>query len=435
MSSSSGNDHAGMFSPGSAPESKPNSDQKPTEVYRPRLFSSLIIALSYVLDVQEDPHLYHGWRVAAVATTMAQQLMEEQVGDVFFASLLHDIGVMGLFSHIVHYPIRHSQEITPEVVAHPHHGAEIVRSIPGLELAAEFVADHHEWWDGNGYPSGKSGEEIPLGAQLIRVADTVDINRRFQPGLPEQAIELAKLFANIEVSPDVAEAFESVVSQGKFHQELTDETKLLGLIHKIEAGLTLPIFRPCSDVTGTILTIFARIVDSKHGFTSGHSERVAIYAINLAKTLELPHDEITKVRFAGLLHDVGKVSVPASIIDKPGPLDSKELFQIKHYPILTMSIIGDIAYLSELAWTAGHHHEHWDGTGYPDGLLGDEIPLLSRILAVANAMDAITSPRAYRPAKRVDEALVIIRQAAGTQFDPQVVDAAYKVWQAGPLAV
>ena len=427
-----GVDFADMYSPHIASKEMAIAGKNAPGGNVPRLFSSLIIALSYLLDAQEDPRLYHGWRVAAVSTAMAKQMLPKQVTDVFFAALLHDVGGMGQFSHMVHYPFRHRQDASPEIIAHPHRGAEIVRAIPGLELAAEFVADHHEHQDGSGYPARKSGDDIPLGAQLIRIADSADIAKTLRPETsPERAIELSEQLADVEVSQEVADAFRSVISKKNFYRELTDETKLLPLIHKLESKLTLPAFRAHSDVTGTVLTVFANVVDAKHGFTSGHSERVETHSLELAKTMNLPHDEITKVRFAALLHDVGKVAVPRSIIDKIGPLTNTELFQIKHYPVLTMAIVGNIAYLSELSWIAGHHHEHWDGTGYPDGLKSEEIPMLSRILAVADAMDAITSARSYRPARSVPEALEILREASGSQFDPRVVDAAHAVWGSG----
>ena len=395
----------------------------------PRLYSSLLIALSYVLDAQDDPELHHGWRVTAVATAMAQKLMPKQITDVFFAALLHDIGGMGQFSHIVHYPIHHFQGASPEIISHPHLGAFIVKGIPGLESAYEFIADHHEWWDGSGYPSQKAEDEIALGAQLIRITDSVDIAKGFRPGSsPEQAMELAGLLTNVEVGSEVSEAFQSVISQKGFFTKLLDGRKLLSLIHKLESELDLPSFQPYMDVTGAVVSVMARVVDSKHGYMSGHSERVANYSLELARAMDLPHSEIANVRFAALLHDLGKVVVPGSIIDKPGPLSPTEAFQVKHYPMLTMTILRDIAYLPELAEITGHHHERWDGTGYPDGLKGEEIPLLARVLNVADALDAITSLRSYRPARSVAEALQVLQEGSGTQFAPRVVEAARAVW-------
>jgi len=203
---------------------------------------------------------------------------------------------------------------------------------------------------------------------------------------------------------------------------------LLPLMRRIESRLAPPVLQPYSDVTGAFLTVFARVVDSKHVFTAGHSERVAVNAVDLAKVMDLPHDEVTKARFAGLLHDVGKVAISKAIVDKAGPLEPSEAQQIKQQPVLTMAIVADIAGLPELAWIAGHHHEHWDGSGYPDALAGEDIPLLSRILAVADAMEAITSERAHRPAMQMYDAHAVLREASGKKFDPQVVDAAHEAW-------
>lgn len=394
-----------------------------------RLFSDIIAAMSYVLDLQEDPRLYHAWRVAAVATAMAEQMVPGQASDIFFAALLHDVGCMGAFPHIVRFPTLYSQLSRPEIVTHPERGGEIVRGIPGLEKSADFVVDHHEWFSGAGYPKHKKEEEIALGAQLIRIADSADVSRRFKPEASlAETLEIARIVGGMEVSLEVADAFKMVLSNEDFYRDLVDEDRLFRLIQRFELDVGTPVFQPNSDLLGTVLTVFARVIDSKHGFMSGHSERVSKYSVDLATALGIPHNEVTKLRFAGLIHDVGKVAVPSSIIDKPGPLGQSEILQVRHHPVLTMDIIRNIAHLSELAWIAGHHHERWDGTGYPDGLAGEEIPLLSRIMAVADAFDAITSPRSYKETKTPREALRILHEASGTQFDPQVVDAAHAVW-------
>lgn len=424
-----GLNYAGRYAPLLSSKEAAIAHQNPLEIDNSRLFSDLITALSYVLDVQEDPRLYHAWRVAAVAAAMAEQVIPGEVADVFFAALLHDVGGMGAFAHIVRYPTLYSQKADPGVKAHPERGRDIIRGIPGMDLSAEFVADHHEWWAGAGYPFGKAADQIPIGAQLIRVADSADMGRQFRQDVPiEQMIQTMGLLSNIEVGSDIVDAFRQVVSKDEFYRELVDDTKLHALIQRLESSIALPVFQPNSDAVGTVLTVFARVVDAKHGFTSGHSEQVSRYAAEIAQSMELSYQEITKVRFAGLLHDAGKVAVPRSIIDKPGPLGPTEFTQVRHHPVLTMEILRNIAHLSELAWIAGHHHERWDGKGYPDGLAGEEIPLLSRILAAADAMDAITSPRSYRQTKSSSEALDILHEAAGSQFDPQVADAAHTAW-------
>ncbi len=236
------------------------------------------------------------------------------------------------------------------------------------------------------------------------------------------------LLSNMEVGSDILEAFRQVICKDNFYRELVEQTKLHTLIQGLESSVAAPVFQPNSDALGTVLTVFARVIDAKHGFTSGHSERVSEYATRIAKSMELPHRDAVTIRFAGLLHDAGKVAVPRSIIDKPGPLAPTEFMQVKRHPVLTMDILRNIVHLSELAWIAGHHHERWDGKGYPDGLAGEEIPLLSRILAAADAMDAIMSPRSYKQTKTLSETLGILHEAAGSQFDPHVVDAAHTAW-------
>ena len=404
-----------------------NNDLNPNS---PALFNDLIITMAYILDVQEDPCPYHAWRVGAVSAIMAEQLMPEHATDVFYAGLLHDIGAMGSFSHMMRFPTLNSQKAKPEVVAHPHRGSKIIGSITGMSLAAEFIADHHEWWNGCGYPLRKSEDMISLGAQIIRIADTADLGRKFHSeSSPDQAVETARLLENIEISQDVADVFCKVVSREDFFGRLSDDSKLLELVREISTRMT-PLRLPRnSDMLGSLLTVAAKMIDSKHCYSSGHSARVAGYAIDLGIALGLTHDEITKIRFAGLLHDAGKVAVRKSIIDKTGPLSPAEFLFVKNHPVLSMEILRDIARLPELAQIALHHHERWDGAGYPNGLKGDEIPLLSRVLAVADSMEAITAQRSYKPARTVREALEILRMASGTQLDPQIVEAAFSIWE------
>lgn len=397
----------------------------------PKLFSDLIIALAYILDVQEDPCPYHAWRVGVISAAMAERMMPERATEVFFAALLHDIGVMGNFSHMIRFPNINAQKMKPEIVTHPQRGSRIISRIPGLENAAGFIADHHEWWNGCGYPSQKMEEMIPLGAQIIRTADTVDLAKKFQPESTfDQALETIDLLTGIEVSPEAADAFRAVISDEEFYRDLTDESKLHRLAQETSERLAPLAIRSYPDAVEVLVSVFAEVVDSKHCFSKGHSEQVAAYAVDLGHAMGLPHDEITKLRFAGLLHDTGKVAVRRSVIDKVGPLIKAEYHMIKYHPVLSMEILRDVANLPELALIARYHHERWDGTGYPDGLEGEEIPLLSRILAVADSLDAITSQRSYKEARSIQTALNILREASGTQFDPRIVDAAFSIWNA-----
>ncbi|HEX5910184.1 MAG TPA: HD domain-containing phosphohydrolase, partial [Thermoleophilaceae bacterium] len=142
----------------------------------------------------------------------------------------------------------------------------------------------------------------------------------------------------------------------------------------------------------------------------------------------LDEDEVANVRHAAELHDVGKVAVPDDILSKPGPLDDEEFAFIRRHTLIGERIISAAPALSEVARLVRSSHERWDGTGYPDGLAGEEIPLASRIVFAADAFDAMTSTRPYNTPRSADEAIRELRACAGTQFDPVVVEAFRAAW-------
>jgi putative nucleotidyltransferase with HDIG domain len=186
----------------------------------------------------------------------------------------------------------------------------------------------------------------------------------------------------------------------------------------------------------TIRAIVAAI-DAKDGYTHHHSARVAAFATRIAAELGLAPEEIEAVELAGLLHDVGKIGMPESILNKQGPLTDAEFEEVKKHPLHGVAILSHIKSPRMEAILPGvrHHHEKWDGSGYPDGLKGDEIPLLGRVLAVADVLDALSSDRAYRQRLSFDEIVGMIRKEAGVHFDPAVVDAVASLHARGELDV
>ncbi|TDO78320.1 HD-GYP domain-containing protein (c-di-GMP phosphodiesterase class II) [Halanaerobium saccharolyticum] len=157
-------------------------------------------------------------------------------------------------------------------------------------------------------------------------------------------------------------------------------------------------------------------------YTAGHNQKVAKLSRKLAKRMGLNREEIKKTYWTGILHDFGKTLIPASILNKKGPLTTKEFSEIKKHPELAYKTLKDSAELKNIAKYILHHHEHWDGSGYPAGLAGEEIPLISQIVSVADAWDAMTSDRSYRKALRKEEAVKRIINNRGKQFSPFVVD-------------
>ena len=165
-----------------------------------------------------------------------------------------------------------------------------------------------------------------------------------------------------------------------------------------------------------------RVVDAKDEYTGAHSERVASLVEAIARELELDEDHVEQLKLAGRLHDLGKIAIPDRVLQKPGALTPHEERQLAHHPQLGASLLDGMDIRPVDVWIK-HHHEHWDGSGYPHGLAGEEIPFGSRVILVADAYDAITTDRSYREATGAEQAIVELRLNAGIQFDPDVVAA------------
>jgi putative nucleotidyltransferase with HDIG domain len=164
-------------------------------------------------------------------------------------------------------------------------------------------------------------------------------------------------------------------------------------------------------------------VEARDAYTGKHAERVAVYGIEIARAVGLPRPEGAETQFGFLLHDIGKVAMPDAILFKPGALTTEERALMARHPVVGAEIVDGIEFLSEAAKVVRSHHERWDGTGYPDGLTAEEIPLAARVFAVADVLDALTTDRPYRPRLPLAEARAMIVEASGTQFDPMVVKA------------
>ena len=167
----------------------------------------------------------------------------------------------------------------------------------------------------------------------------------------------------------------------------------------------------------------ASAVEARDAYTGRHAERVAAYGLQLAEVFGLRLGDAPEIEFGFLLHDAGKVAVPDAILFKPGRLTNAERLIIEQHPITGSEIVRDIDFLGSARDVIRHHHERWDGTGYPDGLAGEAIPVSARIFAVADALDALTTNRPYRRASTIAQARAIILQGEGTQFDPSVIEA------------
>jgi putative nucleotidyltransferase with HDIG domain len=173
-------------------------------------------------------------------------------------------------------------------------------------------------------------------------------------------------------------------------------------------------------------------VEAKDPYTAGHSARVRRLALALGNELELSRDELDALRLGGLFHDIGKIAIPDAILLKPGRLTEDEFERMKDHSAEGARIVGKLSQLSPIVPTIRHHHERWDGRGYPDGLAGQEIPLLAAIVGLADAWDAMTTERPYAPAMASEDALEEIRRGNGTQFAPAVGQALLRIAERDP---
>lgn len=183
----------------------------------------------------------------------------------------------------------------------------------------------------------------------------------------------------------------------------------------------------------TSLTVLANAIEVRDQYTRGHVERVMAYAFTIAENLsdlEFDHDQL---RFGAMLHDIGKIHIRETTLCKNDTLTTDEWSEIKLHPSTGAEMIKDIPYLSPAIPVVRYHHERWDGTGYPQGLRGEDIPLVARIVMVADGFDAMTTDRPYSSARSLDQARQEIIDGSGTRYDPFVVEAFLKAWESGRI--
>jgi HD-GYP domain-containing protein (c-di-GMP phosphodiesterase class II) len=207
------------------------------------------------------------------------------------------------------------------------------------------------------------------------------------------------------------------------------DAKLLNSIAN-ESAIYLENARLFDDVHGLMMGLLHALtsaVDAKDAYTCGHSERVALLSRRLSREIRLPETQVERIYMAGLLHDVGKIGVPEAVLQKTGRLTAEEFEQMKKHPGVGARILSDIKQVEDIIPGVLHHHERYDGKGYPAGLSGKNIPLMGRIICLADCFDAMTSNRTYRRALPLEVALSEIRRCSGTQFDPALAEAFLRI--------
>jgi len=300
-------------------------------------------------------------------------------------------------------------------------GADIAEKL-GLSVeTVQAIRALDEHWDGSGYPERLSGADIPLLARILGVAQHLDVcaSERDQVA----AIQALHERSNRWFDPTLVHVVNSLDNRNvlwtkSLVSDGTDVARRLVLdLEPTENGLVLQ-----SDVD-RICEAFADVVDAKSPFTYRHSIGVADVATSMARVLQLAPDRVQLVRRAALLHDLGKLAVPNTILDKTEHLTSEEWEVVVQHPRLTREILSRIDSFGELAEVAGAHHEKLDGSGYPDGLTAQQLSLEARIVAVADVYQALIERRPYRQGMSHAEAMVVLHRLAGQKLDPHCVAA------------
>jgi putative nucleotidyltransferase with HDIG domain len=318
---------------------------------------------------------------------------------------------------------RHGEELAGELIhTRCERGADIVRRIGFNESVAAGVYCLDEHWNGQGKTGALCEEQIPLNARIALLTQVVDVFHSV--GGPQAALDEARRRSGSWFDPRLVAALQAVSVEPGFWDALAAE----GLDARV--GALEPVARTImidEDRLDVIASAFADIIDAKSSFTGGHSHRVMQYAEKVAARLGVPAPRRRWLRRGALLHDIGKLGVSNSILDKPGRLDAAETLAMQRHAVLSEEILVRLSVFRDLAPIAAAHHERLDGKGYPKRLGGDAIALETRILTVADIFDALTAGRPYRAAMPRGEALAIMQREVGTAIDARCFDALFNL--------
>jgi ribonuclease P protein subunit RPR2 len=219
------------------------------------------------------------------------------------------------------------------------------------------------------------------------------------------------------------------------HEQLIVFARELGELYHLERARSAELQRVLESLQETYLATMkslAQVIEAKDRTTRGHLDRTLAFGVALAERVEPGLARKPELGYGFFLHDIGKVGIPESILCKEGPLSESEWAVMQTHPEVGAQIVEPIRFLGDAVRIVRHHHERFDGSGYPDGLVADDIPIEARIFAVADSFDAMTSDRPYRRALGVDRALAEVRAGAGTQFDPEVARAFIQMVEEDP---
>ncbi len=297
-------------------------------------------------------------------------------------------------------------------------GAEICQSLGFPRATVEAVRHLDEQWDGRGAARGLTGEEIPLLARIALLAQTLEVFAA-RNGF-DRALAVARERSGRWFDPQLVQVLQGWEADAGWWASLYAGDVLSRLSAEEPADR---VIRVEDDGIDRVAEAFAEVVDAKTPFTARHSTRVALLARAVGEAAGFAPPETRDLYRAGLLHDIGKLGISNRILEKNGPLTSEERKRIERHPVLTWTIVGQVAVFAPIARKAALHHERLDGKGYPWGFGGEELGRDDRILAVCDIYEALTAHRPYREGMPPERALGILGDMAGSALDPVWVEA------------
>lgn len=375
--------------------------------------NELLEVLSEVLDRVEIDVFgvteHHAKRVAWLSVQMGMQLgmTAEEVSDVATAALLHDSALIAYKDDYRDGVLRQGADGRKHCIA----GEENLKLIPGYHMLRGYVLYHHECADGSG-PFQQKEEETPLGAQLIHIADEVDL--KFALGMECKNLdeklrhiqEYVEQQQGVLFGEKVSEVFWDVLSKEQLPLTQDDIMK-----HLKESLLPIEIsFSNNESHMYDLAELFAHIIDYKSPFTKKHSVGVAQKAKRMADFLGWTEETCAKLYFAGALHDIGKLFVDLSVLEKPGRLEAEEYLHIQTHADWTWRLLGKIHGFEEINRWASYHHEKLNGKGYPFGKTAEELGTEARLLACLDIYQALTEDRPYKAGMVHKKAIGILRE-------------------------
>lgn len=353
----------------------------------------LVLSLSEALDHYDQTTRDHQRRVAYIASSIAQTmgLQGPELFDLFLGAALHDIGLIGVEKR------RHGQTVDSLHAVHWHSeiGAALLGSHPLLAPAAEIVRYHHiPWRDGEG--AEVEGRPVPMSAHIVALADEIERRIHRETHILGQAAHISSEVAagaGSTFHPDAVTAFLDVSRPPAFWMDTVNRRIYGVLLRQVD----WPMRSVDAPALAGLSRVFARVVDAASSWTMVHSAGVSATATALARHMDFSLRELSMMTAAGYLHDIGKLTVPAAILDKEQLLEPADLPFICGHSYHTFRILDSIGGMPQLNEWASFHHERLDGTGYPFGHKGRDLTLGSRILCVADVFTAMIEHRPYRP--------------------------------------